>query len=243
MIYFKIGIIAAVLYISLRVLRIALSAFLPGERSKDIYLKAFPLAELALWSALFFWALHQLLGEARIYPFVTAIIVIVLILVTGWYFLRDVVAGVILRADSVFRIGQEIKTPSLSGSISRIGWRSLLVITDDGEEIIVPYSQLINDRISLNTTNGKPAGYVANLKIPANQSPEYISSFLHKSMIETPWIVSPEKIKIRIQREEGYFLAEIRYHATGPEMAIKTEENLNREIEKLDSKADPASLS
>jgi hypothetical protein len=50
-------------------------------------------------------------------------------------------------------------------------------------------------------------------------------------MIEIPWVVSPENIKIKLYREDDYFLAEIRYQTTSPEMALKTEETLKRGIE------------
>lgn len=233
MIYIKIAIIAVVLYISLKVFRAALSTLLSGEKIKVIYLKIFPTIELLLWSVLFFWALHQLFSEISIYPFLAAIIIIVLVLITGWYLLRDVFAGVILRADKAFRKGQEIKTSSVSGSISRIGWRSLLVLTVEGEEIIMPYAKLINDRISVRSSTGISAGYFVNFRIPVKYSPEFIITFIHKSMIEMPWIISPENIKIRLQKEDDNFLAEIHYSTIGPEMAMKTEETLKRLAEKL----------
>lgn len=51
---------------------------------------------------------------------------------------------------------------------------------------------------------------------------------LKNRILEMPWIVSDNSIKLKITRDDsGNYLAEIRLHLHSPEMALKTEENLH----------------
>ena len=47
-------------------------------------------------------------------------------------------------------------------------------------------------------------------------------------ILEMPWIVSDDSLKLKITRDEAdNYIAEIHVHLHSPEMAIKTEENLH----------------
>jgi len=47
-------------------------------------------------------------------------------------------------------------------------------------------------------------------------------------ILEMPWIISDDSLILKITRDEsGNYIAEIHVHIHSPQMAIKTEENLN----------------
>lgn len=227
MMYLKIFALALVLFVFLRSLS-SLFTILPGNRiSRIVFLRIFPVFEMLLWISYVFWASHQLFNELDVYPILSGSITIVFITIFGWYLLRDFISGIILKAENAFEPGQTIKTTIVSGTIKKLGYRSIEIVSYEGETVKVPFSLLSNKHITKPAENGKWVGQVINLTIASKYQPDKTQDILRKRIIEMPWIVSASNIDIKLTRENDQnYLAQINVHSISPEMVLKTEENL-----------------
>jgi hypothetical protein len=63
--------------------------------------------------------------------------------------LKDVAAGVVLKAAGSCQVGDSIRTQNVSGKISRMGMRTLALVISDGDELVVPYSRVSSDLLWL----------------------------------------------------------------------------------------------
>jgi small-conductance mechanosensitive channel len=63
--------------------------------------------------------------------------------------LKDVAAGVVLKAAGSCEVGDSIRTQNVSGKVSRMGIRTLALIVSDGDELVVPYSRVTSDLLWL----------------------------------------------------------------------------------------------
>ncbi len=229
MIYIRIFILAAALYIFLRSVS-ALFRLLTGKRKlRYIFLRVFPVVEIILWISFAFWVSHQLFSESDIYPLLTGSMIVVLTAIFGWYFLRDFITGIILKAENAFEPGQIVLTSLASGKIKKLGYRSMEIETEAGECIKVPYSLLSNRKLIRPPEKSKGVSRMIQLRIPSKHGADDIQSMLRRRIMEMPWIITGEDINIKIAREEAdFYEVELSFHSLGDEMAMKTEESLKR---------------
>ena len=227
MMYLKILALALVLFAFLRSLSF-IFAKLPGNKlSRTVFLRIFPIYEMILWISYILWASNQLFNELDFYPLLTGSIIVVFVALFGWYMLRDFVSGFILKAENAFEPGQTIKTPIVSGTIKKLGYRSMEIVSYEGETVKVPFNLLSNKHLIKPAENGRWVGQVISLIISSKFQPDKTQDILRKRIIEMPWIITTSKIDIKLKRESAEnYLAEINVHTINPEMVLKTEENL-----------------
>lgn len=63
-----------------------------------------------------------------------------------WWPLRDLIAGVFLRAGNTLRPGDEVEVSGVRGRIERMGHRSMVVLASQGE-VILPYGAIARSAI------------------------------------------------------------------------------------------------
>ncbi len=234
MIYLEVIAVAVALFIILRFVSSYFPVLTGNRKIRKIFLKYFPVVELLSWLAYIFWAFDQLLIGLAAYHLLTGSLIIVIVAIFGWYFLRDFISGIILKSENAFEPGQLIHTAEVSGTIKKLGYRTMEIITIEGENVKIPFSLLSGHTIIKPADTGNWVEQVIRLKISSGYTPEKIRDMLKIRILEMPWIVSGVDIKIEITSEEpGSYMAEINLHAMNPEMALKTEENLQRFVREM----------
>ena len=234
MIYLKTLILAVALFIFLRSVASIFHLTANKGKIRIIFLRLFPVIEMLLWVSYAFWATHQLFNDLTVYPLLTGSMIIVLVIILGWYLLRDFFSGIILKAENAFEKGQTIITSHATGTIIKLGYRSMEVETNEGENVKIPYSLLSGQKITKPTDKGKGVGYFITLRIPSPLPAEEIQNMIMRRMLEIPWIISGENIEIKIIRTEpDSCSAEIHFHSLSHDLAVKTEENLKKFIKEV----------
>lgn len=231
MIYIKTIILAIALYVFLRSVRIIFNILPVQSVIKKILLKFFPVIEMLSWIAYAFWAADQLFYNQVLLTIIKAGIIIILLSVFGWYLLRDLIAGIILKIENTIKPGQNISFSSLSGKINKIGYRTLEITNDNGETVEIPFSNIVRQNVVILLNKEKRAGHTIRLKVSTVNQPEKIKEVLEKHLLEMPWIISNDDIDINIIREDkDNFNAEIKFKILSSDMVFKTEELLNKYI-------------
>jgi small-conductance mechanosensitive channel len=71
-----------------------------------------------------------------------------IILAAAWFAVRDVIAGIVLRAEHGFLAGQTLHASSVTGRIRHVGIRTLEIETD-GRRTRIPYSRIGHTPVAL----------------------------------------------------------------------------------------------
>lgn len=228
MIYIEVFAVAIALYLILRFVSTYFRVLTGKRKIRKIFLKVFPVIQMLLWFAFAFWAFEQLFTGRVAYPVLTGSLIILMVGLFGWYFLRDFIAGIILKAENAFEAGQQIRTAEVSGTIKKLDYRSMGIVTCEGELVKIPYSLLSGQKIIKPADTGNWVEQLITLRISSGYPPEKIQNMLKIRILEMPWVVSDDSLKFKITRDEAdNYIAEIHMHLHSPEMAIKTEENLH----------------
>lgn len=228
MIYIEVFAVAIALYLIQRFVSTYFCVITGKQRIRQIFLKIFPVAQMLLWVGFAFWAFEQLFIGRVAYPVLIGSLVILMVGLFGWYFLRDFIAGIILKAENAFEAGQQIRTAEVSGTIKKLDYRSMVIVTCEGELVKIPYSLLTGQKIVKPADTGNWVEQLIRLNISSGYPPEKIKDMLKIRILEMPWVVSDDSLKFKITMDESdNYIAEIHMHLHSPEMAIKTEENLH----------------
>lgn len=227
MIYIEVFAVAVAIILILRIASFYFRVINEKHKIRKIFLKFFPMAELILWGFYAIWTFDQLLNKMGAYPILAGSLIILISVILGWYFLRDYISGALLKSQNSLEAGQQIQSSEVSGTIKKLGYLSMEIITSEGELVKIPYSLLAGKKIVRPAGTGNWTEQIIKLKVSSSYPFESIQNRLKNRILEMPWIVADNSLKFKISRDEtGNYLAEIHLHLYSPEMALKTENEL-----------------
>ena len=259
MIYIKILLLAIALFTFLRFTALHLPKLLENKKLKILVIRLFPAIELFVWLGFIIYSSSIIFGNFAAFSVIMTFIVVIIMAILSWYLLRDFVSGFILRAENGFEPGDVVKTSFVQGTIKKVGYRSIEIITSNGEYVKIPYTMLINTAVTKPQDHSKWVENVVSLEVTTSLDTTKVKSMLKKSLMEMPWIVSEESIKIEIKLMNANslelhgsvnyaelhgsanitelidsvpkYIAAIHFYSITPETAIKTQENLKKFID------------
>lgn len=234
MTYLYIIALGFALYAFFKFFAVYLSSFAKGRRLPLYFTRILPLFEIAIWIAYSLWAVKKVFGDISAYPVIFTVLCSSLIVTLVWYFFRDFVSGIILRIENGFARGSNVKLTykgmEIEGIVEKAGYRSLEVTNSSGEHIKIPYSGITG--IPIISPSGKATSTENHFafEFSSLREPSAISSIVRRRLMEMPWIVPREEIRIELkhQPDNDNFKIEIWYYSVTPETSLKTEEVLSK---------------
>lgn len=223
-------ILALALVVLLRGANYFLSLATGKKKLREYTLRIFPWLEVALWVSYVFWVIHYWFYGSPGYVLVWATIAIVFIVLVSWYVLRDIIAGVVLRSDNSLEPGLQIKTDTLAGTISNLGFLSIEISTPEGERITVPYSKFTGQSITKKAAKGQGRSQSFKINIPQHYGALNIEKRLKRKILELPWVIAEGEIKINMKTLEENYITEISFYSIKDEMLNQTEEIMSKYV-------------
>ncbi|MBR9989856.1 MAG: mechanosensitive ion channel family protein [Gemmatimonadetes bacterium] len=131
---------ALLVWIGTRMLSWSIAVLPLGTRPRASANRWLPSMQLVLGVAIFTGVAVFTFGPAA--AAVVAAGSAAIVLAASWFAVRDVVAGIVLRADHGFEEERIIRVDDVAGTILEVGARSLEIETVEGQRVRVPYSRL-----------------------------------------------------------------------------------------------------
>ena len=184
---FGIIILSALGYGVLLLIRKYIPLVLKRDRSRKILRIIYPIVELAFWIWVFYAAIpalyekHFLLGLSA---FAVALAVIVWY---AWYRLRDYIAGIILRSSQDIREQEIIIIAGSEGKIIKFGSYNLMLETDNGEIVLLPYSCFAGKKIIKKHPSEQVKSFKFILTIQSGKDPVKLISEIKNTVLTQPW--------------------------------------------------------
>lgn len=223
---------ATLLYLALKYL-VVLITLLFSKSGNDRFIHRFwPLLEAFVWLQ-FIALIAADTGRRAIFDSNLSIIAItIMLLLFSWYFLRDYIAGITLRVESGFKSGLQIKIGELEGTISKVRYRSLTVISLKGEITTIPYSKIESYTIILPDYTLEKKEHEVVINFNCSLEPSQLKWLITKRVLEFPWIINDKEFNIELTSSvEGEYLLKLTLYLSSPDIALKSESAIRHYIE------------
>lgn len=185
-----------------------------------------PLLELVLWIAYAFWGVYILFGGHLYYDLIIVVMMVLLVVAVAWFLFRDLLAGVLLKAEKSLEPGQMIKTSFVEGKIKSLGSRSLELVNDAGETVRIPYVRFSNELLIIPPENEDSLPHHLEIPLATGQSPEKVRALVNKHLLAMPWIIDPApEVKIVKAADARYFIR-VTFHTHIGSQAVMVEEKI-----------------
>ncbi len=137
---------------------------------------------------------------------ILAIILILLLLVIFYYlgifFLKDYLAGLLIKTSDEYRIGDKIKIENITGQITDFRKTQIEIKDANGNNIYLPYNILITKTKSLQQQTEKIYGYSFTYQLAKTESYYKDTSTLEQYIQTLPWTHPAYQAEIKLELEE-----------------------------------------
>ena len=135
------------MYLLLRSIRFIVPRLTRNRNMRDWFLKYFPMFELFVWLVLGLWFLPFLMHKHLYAGGGLLLMILAIFIWIAWFGLKDLVAGFIFKTNSGLHMDEQIEVGEYKGVIIKMGFRNLVLETQAGNYISLPFSQIINKPI------------------------------------------------------------------------------------------------
>lgn len=139
--------LAVLLAVILKIANMAVLKKITNQRIKYYY----PIFEVIIWFIFLLWGLNVLFRESFYQMIVISSLSAIFIVGLGWFVIRDLFAGVVLRMTDRFYPGQYLRVDQRNGRIKRVGMLNISLQEEDGSVSKIPWNK-INGQIYSNGT-------------------------------------------------------------------------------------------
>jgi small-conductance mechanosensitive channel len=191
-----LGVVGLALVAAIWVVRHA-GALLPARRQAR-YRQMTPLLEVGI-AAIAILAAAALLLDARPTA-LTAVFValLALLLGAGWFAIRDLVTGAVLRAEEVYEPGQWIRVDAVEGRIRTMGTRTLEIEREDGTRVRIPYTRIAGAQLIRAGRTEDPSGHTFAVELPPHMGPVRILPVIRAAALNCFFVSATREPQIHV---------------------------------------------
>jgi small-conductance mechanosensitive channel len=137
----------ALLYAVARALRSRLRRLPLSKPRQALVARVRVLVEAAVVAIYVVWAVGRVLGGHPLSAAAVLVLLVVALLAVAWVPMRDVVAGLLLKASELCVPGDVIQVGDVKGLVRGLGARVIAIETADGGQAFVPYSRISREML------------------------------------------------------------------------------------------------
>jgi hypothetical protein len=185
------------LFVFLKILTRSLPAMLPAEDYRKNILRYKSLFEVLVWIIFITWSVRYLHQNNQPYSIALFVLLFLFLIYTGWIGLKDFVSGAMLKAGHRLTINETIKVEGYQGTITRFGATSLILESDSGETIYLPYSFLFGKIIVKSHPAESILRYTFRIEIARTASIREAIDQVYRFILNLPWISLTKEPQIK----------------------------------------------
>ena len=203
--------LSIVLFLIILIFRYFLQ-ILPIRRKIKVILKRFlPATEFVIWAIFFVWTASSLFKDNLIYSAILLLLIILSMIVISRTIAKDVIAGIVLKTENSFSIGDILQHQEFIGKITKSGYRYIEIETDKGVLIRIPFSTVSeNPIVKINPSEIIKKNQTIKVTIPKYDSVSVVSDELKTLIMNYPLVSVTKVPTITVKSEtENEFLFDI----------------------------------
>lgn len=131
-------------------------------------------------------------------------VVAIIVMASAWFAVRDIIAGVVLRAEHGFEAGQIVTFDGIDGRITHVGVRSLGLETPGGSRISVPWFRMHRARVSLTDARDRYGAQRISLQLPRTPDVAADVAAIRSAILHSFFSTVRREPHIRIASEDAH---------------------------------------
>ncbi|MCF8217736.1 MAG: mechanosensitive ion channel [Bacteroidales bacterium] len=193
--------IAIILFGLFRILNFTVPLLPLKTEQKKRFKKALPVVEFVAWFIFLIWGINYFIKYNSYFALALGILVLLIFIWFAWYALRDIIAGIIMKANRGLNLNDMVDIADYHGKIKRFGIRNLVLETENGKSIFLPYTMIIKQELIRSHPAEKILSHTFTLTTPKDKTIEQSMREIHKSLLSLPWTSRIKKPLIRAEQE------------------------------------------
>lgn len=168
-----------------------------------------PITELFTWSIFAAIAIAWLLEGHQLATIILLAGALLVVIIAGFFSIRDYFAGVIVRVERFARVGDEISVDGVVGRVVSLGSRTLELETDEGDVVLLPYSGLGRHNIIRRQRAGIAPRHTFTVKLPQGMDASHAEQLAYDAIILNHWaaprhdptvrVIDPQTLRLTVQ--------------------------------------------
>ncbi len=199
--YIKFIFIGTLLFFVFRFIPRIIRRVLNKKNMLGSFTRVYPFVEFILWTAFIFWAVQEIFRDKFYFTTIITGIVIIVMIIFGYYVLRDFAAGMVLKAEYIMKKGKLIKIGNTLGTITNPTYLSLELETNEHEKIKIPYSKISGEKIIMPNPTESLKKFVFNINVQRKINIISTKKQLEKKLLNTVWTAVTKKPDIKLIKE------------------------------------------
>lgn len=181
-------VVASLVYWVLKATRFGLKRFLSRYKRLSSLVNLIVVVNLLAWLAYAFWVTDFLFGDKFFYPYLVAVMILIIAGFLAWFLIWDIFAGVVFRVNHNLKNGSNFSAGDLAGQIVSQELTYLKIKTEDGRLLRVPYSKINHKVIAQQAYAGAQEAHVIHLQVDATLlSKAESEALIRATVMNTPW--------------------------------------------------------
>lgn len=166
------------------------------------------IVELFVWTGFLIWSVNFLAQNNQLYAIGLFIILFTFTLWAAWIGLRDFIAGAIFKTNRNLNLNDTVKIGEYHGKIMKFTSNKLVLETESGEIIYVPYGSLFGKTIIKSHPAETILNYTFRFEIPKDADIQQTTEKVYSDIINLPWssLKKEPQIKPMHETERGFML-------------------------------------
>ncbi|MCF8364273.1 MAG: mechanosensitive ion channel [Bacteroidales bacterium] len=166
------------------------------------------LFELVAWLIFLIWAVNFLSESSLIYAIGLFVILFFFTFYTAWIALKDFVAGAFLKTINHFKVNETLRIGDYSGKIIKFTPSAIILETESGESIFLPYSYLFGKVIIKSNPAETILSHTFRIEIPGTRNLSITIDEIYKEVLNMPWssLKKDPQIKPIMETATGHLL-------------------------------------
>lgn len=159
------------------------------------------------WGSLILWSLHVVFQVQQLYSLVLFVVLFSIFLGAGWFLVQDLIAGLVLKIEEPYEVGDRINLKKFQGKVSKVGLRSLWLLTEEGNHMKLPYRFITGIQVR-KSDESQQVEHVFQIKIPKRDPLIEIESQIQEIILTHPASVISKLPSVQLleEIEDQYFI-------------------------------------
>ncbi|PLW92069.1 MAG: hypothetical protein C0592_12565 [Marinilabiliales bacterium] len=224
-------VVTLILLAGFRILSLTLR-YVVDRKRKLMFLKYLPLTESLFWMVyLILSAQYFIQKGGSIHTIWIFGILLVILAFFSWFAFRDIIAGIVWKANKKFNLQDTIKIGDFQGKIQAFHHRNLEIMNDNEESIIIPYTRILNSQIIKTNPTEMILSYSFKLQALKEISTGELIQKIRYEILNLPWssVKNEPKIKALSEETDRYFL-EITVYSMDKDYFYKIENHIKKKF-------------
>lgn len=163
-----------------------------------------PFAQTMFWILFLCWYLIQFSTANLLFSIVVMIALLGILFWLSKFALKDILAGMILRLTSGFKVGDVLRVAGQGGKLKNWTLLALELETTEGEIVRFPYSNLISESIVKAETKQFSSAFSFNFELSGEADLKIIPEQVSKYIVGLPWssIHQKPEVSVTVQKDK-----------------------------------------